>query len=501
MPSTDTTNLAQRRGLFFPSAEIHANFPAGFFDYGPEGTKIKQRLVEHWRKTLVENEGGVEIDGSVILPESVFRASGHLENFNDPLVTCETCKTPYRADKLIEDKLGYEIPEGASADFFDQKIAELKIVCPKDKKPLGKTTQFNMMMEVELGAGKKSKGYLKPEACQNIFLDFPRIWKSGRIKLPIGIAQFGRAFRNEIAPRQGLLRTRELEHMDVEVFFNPYKINEVEKWEEIKDYKLQLYLLSDKKIHSLSCEEALKQKIVSGKIITYWLARAQQFFHSLNIPLEKIRFRELEKEARAFYAAETWDLEVKMDDAWVELAACNYRTDYDLKTHGKESKQDLSIREEGTPEKFIPHIFEISTGVGRTFWVMLDANFRKEKRGPEERLFLDLPPALAPYDVAVFPLMKKDGLAEHAEELSHHLRKQNLRVLYDEAGSIGKRYARADEIGVSFAITVDYQSLKDRSVTLRERTSMKQKRIEVDDLDEVFWNFSTGQRTFDDLAD
>lgn len=397
--------------------------------------------------------------------------------------------------------MGHEIPEGASTEFFDQKIIELKIVCPKDKKPLGKTTKFNMMLSTDIGPLKGTKAYLKPEACQNIFLDFTRIWKSGRVKLPIGIGQVGKAYRNEIAPRQGLLRTRELEQMDVEVFFNPAKINDVEKWEQVKDYKLQLYLLSDKIIHSISCHEAVEKKIVSGKLIAYWLARAQQFFNSLNIPIEKIRFRELEKEARAFYAAETWDLEAKMDENWIELAACNYRTDYDLKSHGKESKQDLSVREEGTPEKFIPHIFEISSGVGRTFLLMLDSNYRTEKRGPEERTMLDLPFEVAPYQVGVFPLMKKDGLAEKADELCSFLQSMNVNAFYDESGSIGKRYARADEIGVSFAITVDYESMEKRTVTIRERTSMKQKRVSVDDIDEIFWKFLTREKKFEDLAD
>lgn len=501
MPSAETNNLAARRGLFYPSAELHPNAPAGFYDYGPEGSRIKNRLIEHWRRTLIENEGNIEISGSITLPESVFRASGHLENFNDPLVVCETCKTPYRADKLIEEKTGEEIPEGAALDYFDKKLAELKIVCPKDKKPFPPASKFNMMMKVDIGAVKGVHAYLRPEACQSIFLSFPRLWKSGRIKLPVGIAQVGRAFRNEIAPRQGVLRVREFDQMDVEVFFNPKKINEIEKWDDVKDYALNLYLLKDKKVHSITCEKAVADKIVSGKLVAYYLARTQQFFHSLNIPLEKMRFRELEAEARAFYAAETWDFEVQMDNAWIELAACNYRTDHDLSTHGKEAKQEVGIKEDGATEKFVPHIFEISMGTDRTFLVMLDANYRHEKRGAEERTFLDLPKAVAPYDVCVFPLMKKDGLAEHAEELAKHLRNQNLRVCYDESGSIGKRYARMDEIGVPYAITVDYQSLEDRSITLRERTGMKQKRVEVDDLDEVFWHFSTGEKHFEDLAD
>ncbi len=521
MPYADVQNLALRRGLYFPSAEIYADAPAGFFYYGPEGTRIKQRLVQFWRKCLVENEGIYEIDGSIVLPEAVFRASGHLENFADPLVTCTKCNTPFRADKLIEEALKTEIPEGASMDYFDSKIMELKLVCSKCKSPFGKTQRFNMMMKTAVGTGGNISGYLKPESCQNIFLDFSRIWKSGRVTLPFGIAQVGKTFRNEIAPRQGLLRCRELEQMDVEIFFNPTKINEVERWEEVKDYQLNLYLLKDNQMHSISCAEAVEGGIVSGRLIAYYLARTQQFAEKLNIPLETIRFRELETEARAFYAKETWDFEVQLDEGWLELAACNYRSDHDLKTHSQVSKQDLQVREDSgvsqgdTPprssqpklaEKFYPHIFEISMGVGRTFFAMIDATLKKEVRGAEEQWNLDLPLAVAPYLVGVFPLMKKDGLYEKAFGLFHKLQASNIPTLFDEKGSIGKRYARMDEIGVPYAITVDYDTMDEKSkqfntVTLRERNSMKQKRAPIEALEEIFWNFSTGKKSFEDLED
>lgn len=538
MPYADVQNLALRRGLYFPSAEIYADAPAGFFDFGPEGTRIKQRLVQFWRKCLVENEGIHEIDGSIVLPEAVFRASGHLENFADPLVTCMKCNTPFRADKLIEEALKTEIPEGASMDYFDQKIIELKLVCSKCKSPFGKTQRFNMMMKTSVGTAGNVTAYLKPESCQNIFLDFSRIWKSGRVSLPFGIAQVGKTFRNEIAPRQGLLRVRELEQMDVEIFFNPSKINEVERWEEVKEYKLNLYLLKDKQVHSLSCAEAVEGGIVSGRLIAYYLARTQQFVEKLNIPLEIIRFRELEAEARAFYANETWDFEVQLDEGWLELAACNYRGNHDLKTHSEVSKQDLQVKEDsgvsqgdtlsrssqptfsekvdqkpvrpdGTgpklAEKFFPHVFEISMGVGRTFFAMIDATLKKEVRGAEERWNLDLPLAVAPYLAGVFPLMKKDGLYEKAFGIFHKLHASNISALFDEKGSIGKRYARVDEIGVPYAITVDYDTLDEKSkqfntVTLRERNSMKQKRVPIAALEEIFWNFSTGKKSFEDLA-
>jgi glycyl-tRNA synthetase len=506
MPYADVQNLALRRGIYFPTAEIYADAPAGFYEYGAEGTRIKQRMISYWRKLMVENENHHEIDGSIILPEAVFRASGHLENFADPLISCTKCHTPYRADKLIEEATKEEIPEGASMEYFDSKIAELKLVCTKCKSHLGKTQRFNMMMKTFVGTQGNVPGYLKPESCQNIFLNFSRIWKSGRVTLPFGIAQVGKTFRNEIAPRQALLRARELEQMDVEVFFNPAKINEVDRWEEVKDYALQLYLLKDKQIHSISCAEAVEQGIVSGKLIAYYLARTQQFAEKLNIPLEGMRFRELEAEARAFYAKETWDFEVLLDDSWLELAACNYRSDHDLKTHASVSKTDLQVKEEGSADKFYPHIFEISMGVGRTFTAMLNSTLKKETRGTEERWNLDLPVPVAPYHVGVFPLMKKDGLYEKAFEIFQQLQAANISTLFDEKGSIGKRYARIDEIGVPYAITVDYETLDANhenynTITLRDRNSMQQKRVALEDLEEVFWNFSTGKRSFDDLEE
>ena len=501
MSLQDVTNLAARRGLYFPSAEIYHDAHAGFFDYGPEGARIKHRIIQLWRRLLVEREGALEIDGSTILPESVFRASGHLENFNDPLVICSTCKTPYRVDKLVEEKVGHEIPEGASLEYFDQKVVELNLVCPKDKKPFEKTTKFNMMMRVEIGAAKGNPGYLKPESCQNIFLDFIRIWKQGRVKLPLALAQVGRTYRNEIAPRQGLLRKREFEQMDVEVFFNPEKINEIENWDDVKNYKLNLYLLIDKEVHALTCQEAVDQNVVSGKLIAYYLARTQQLGEFLGIPLNTMRFRELEQEARAFYAAETWDFEARMDENWVELAACNYRTDHDLKTHAQQSKNDLQVREEGNATKFFPHIFEISMGVDRVLLTTLNAAYKKETRGTEERVFLGLPARIAPFKVGVYPLMKKDGLSEEAYKIFQELQRMSVNALYDESGSIGKRYARGDEIGIPFGITVDYDTLKEQTVTLRERNSMTQKRVPVEALDEIFWKFSTGRKTFDDLSD
>ncbi|MDO8627247.1 MAG: His/Gly/Thr/Pro-type tRNA ligase C-terminal domain-containing protein [Candidatus Diapherotrites archaeon] len=265
----------------------------------------------------------------------------------------------------------------------------------------------------------------------------------------------------------------------------------------MENYKLNLYLLKDKKVHKISCSEAADKKIVSGKIIAYYLARVQQLYEKYGFQNEKLRFRELEEEARAFYAKETWDFEIQTsDEDWVEISACNYRTDYDMKRHGEFSKKDFSIKEEGDVEKFIPHIFEISTGIDRTFYLVLDNAFRKEKRGPEERIFLDLNPKISPYIAGIFPLMKKDGLYEKAHEIWEELRSWNLDVFFDEKGSIGKRYARIDEIGVPFGITVDYDTLKDGTVTLRDRNSLEQKRVKITELQKLLQELELGKTRF-----
>jgi glycyl-tRNA synthetase len=282
--------------------------------------------------------------------------------------------------------------------------------------------------------------------------------------------------------------------MEIEIFFNPDKINEVPNFGEVEKYALNLLLSGQKAVKKVSCSEASSKKIVSGKFIAYYLFRVQQFYEKMGIPLEKMRFRQLDSDERAFYAKETWDFEVETDLGWIELMACNYRTDYDLKGHAKESKQSLEVNEQG--KKFIPHVFELSAGIDRAFYVSIDLAFRKEKRGPEERIFLKLPAKIAPFLCAVFPLVKKDGLFEKAKEIFDELNGSELNVLFDEKGSIGKRYARVDEIGVPYAITIDFDTMKDNTVTLRERDSMAQKRVKVSELPVLLWKLQAGKEKF-----
>lgn len=495
--SEDLMNLALRRSLFYPAAEIYSGAPSGFWEFGPVGEKIRSKVIDLWRKELVEKEGFLEIHGAQILPEAVFKASGHLASFSDPIVQCKKCNSLHRADQLIAEKTKDIVPESMAIEELSALIKKHGVACPKcGGKDFGEVKKFNMMMKVDIGATGAQPCYLRPETCQSIFLDFQRMFKTQRVSLPVGIAQAGNSFRNEIAPRNSLLRAREFGQMEIEIFFNPAKINDVAKFEEIAGYKLNLMTLHDKEPKAISCKEAVEKKIISAKLIAYFLARVQQTWSKFGIPVTAMRFRELANDEKAFYSKESWDFEVETDLGWIELIACNYRTDYDLSGHARESKVDLKVKEEGDVQAFIPHIFELSAGIDRTFFVSMLLNYKKEKRGPEERVFLTLPAKIAPFLVGVFPLVKKDGLLEKGLALEKELLSFGFNVFFDESGSIGKRYARVDEVGVPFGITLDYDTLKDNSVTIRERDSLEQKRVKIEALPELLWKLQLGKIDF-----
>jgi len=468
--------LAGRRGFFFQSCEIYPDSSSGFFDYGPLGVSLKNRIIKLWRKMLVKRDKMIEIDGSQIMSKSVFEASGHLKSFSDPFVKCEKCKFISRADKLIEEKTGKAIPEKLNDEEYDELIKKNNILCPKCKSRLGKTKRWNMMFKVGVGA-ENNEAFLRPETCQSIYVDFPRLFATTRIKLPIGIAQIGKSFRNEISPRQSLLRMREFTQGEIEIFFNPKK-TAAENFSEVNDYELQIS--ANKKIQSISVKNAVSKKIISNEMIAYYLALLQQFFEALGIDKKKMRFRPLGDDEKAFYAKEAWDFEVETSLGWVELVACNNRSDYDLNAHAKQSKHNFEVMDEN--EKVLPHIFELSMGIDRIIYTLLDLSFDKEKVDNEERIVLKFKPLTAPIQVAVFPLVNKDGLPEIAKKIYSDL--IDFDISYDSSGSIGKMYRRQDEIGTPFCITVDHQTKEDKTVTLRERDSMKQVRIKIDRLKE-----------------
>lgn len=488
-------DLALRRSIFFPSAEIYGESFSGFWDYGFYGTAIKNKIIDSWRKDLVEKEGLIEIDGAQVLPEKVFQASGHLDNFNDPLVQCTKCHALHRADSLLGEE--FELTEGTPTERFDELIQKNKIKCPSCKGTLSKTKKFNLMMGINVGATGKLKGFLRPETCQNIFLNFSRIQKTMRKNLPFGIAQTGKCFRNEIAPRNSILRIREINQMEIEVFFNPEKINEIENFKEVEDFKVRVLLNKKNLIEEIKAKELVSKKIVSGNLVAYYLARLQQFYEGLGIPRNKLRFREVEEEERAFYSRETWDFEVETSLGWIELVANNYRTDYDLKAHQNVSSKKLKVKEED--KEFIPHVYEISAGVDRTLYVLLELALREETKKGEKRLFLSLSPKVSPFVAGVFPLVNKDGLDKKAKEIYENLLQHKLSVFFDSKGSIGKRYARIDEVAIPFALTFDFDSLKDKTVTIRERDSTEQKRVLIKELPELLWKLSTEQTTFKEI--
>ncbi len=469
-------DLALRKGFFLPAGEIY-NGPAGFYDYGPNGAALKRKFIELWRKMIVIEDEMVELDGSQILPEAGYRSSGHLEHFVDPLVLCTKCNAEHRADKLISDKLKKEIPENLSSKEFDDLIKEHKLACPNCKGKLGDVHKFNMMFRFGVGAKAASATEhvgLRPETCQNIFIDFPRIYKTNRLKLPIGIAQVGKSFRNEISPRQSLLRQREFTQAEAEIFINP-KVK-FDKFKKIKSYKLRLLPNGKKEQILISANQAVQKGIISNEFTAYYLTLLQKFFEELGI--KKFRFRQLTDKERAFYAKESWDFEVETDIGWLELVACNYRGDHDLKSHSEGSKTDMSVLD--NTEKVLPHIFELSLGVDRCLYVLLEQSFAEEKVNNEDRIILKLKPRLAPVFAAVFPLVNKDKLPKVAEAVYEMLKQYGS--VYDGTGSIGKRYRRMDEIGCPVCITVDFDSLKKKDVTVRDRDTMKQKRIKIKNL-------------------
>lgn len=487
--------ICKRRGIIFPTAEIYGGF-SGFFDYGPIGLRIKKKIVEDWRKFFLKNENIVEIEGNVILPEEVFKASGHLNSFVDPITQCKKCKSLFRADQLIEDLTG-KFVEGLGTEELSKIIREKNIRCPNCRGELSEVKIFNLLFKTEVGPIGGKFGYLRPETAQNIFLNFKRVFEASRAKLPFGIAQVGLSFRNEISPRRFLIRLRSFQQMEIEMFVDPEKINECPKFKEIENVELKILTREAQKKGEkevkVKAKEAFDKKIVPNKWLLYFMVKELIWFKSLGIPGEFIRFRHLLEEETPHYSKTNFDLEIKFDFGWKESVGNAYRSNYDLKKHSEFSKVDLSVVENG--RKIIPHVIEPSFGIERPFFAILLYNFREDERGWSWFAF---PPKIAPFLAGIFPLVKKDGLAEKAKEVFNLLR-DCFDVFYDEKGSIGKRYARADEIGIPFAITIDYQTLKDDTVTIRDRDTTNQKRVKVKDLKNLLWKLMNEEVKFEEI--
>lgn len=417
------TSLAKRRGFIFQSSEIYGGYQ-GFWDYGPVGVELKNNIKREWWKSMVyEREDVVGLDAAVIMNPAVWEKSGHLKAFSDPLVECKVCHKRIRADSVDEIE-GHEKTHKEKKNIWTE---------PKT---------FNLMTEVLLGTTEpKEKAYLRGEITQGVFTNFKNVTDSTRVKIPFGIAQTGKAFRNEITPGNFTFRSREFEQMELEYFVRP-------------------------------------DESVSKENFEYWKEARMKWYIELGIEKSKLRFRDHEPEKRAHYAKYATDIEYEAPFGWSEFEGIHHRGDFDLKNHG------LTYKDNITGEEFTPWVIETSGGVDRAMLFFLIDSYKEEG----ERVFLKLNPKIAPYKVAVFPLLaNKPDLVGKAREIYHTLKK-NFVVAWDDRGNIGKRYYAQDEIGTPWCITVDFQSLDDATVTVRDRDSAKQERIDIDKLSEYFQN-------------
>jgi len=493
-------DVCKRRGFVSPTAEIYGG-AGGFFDYGPLGTLMRQKIIELWRQSFVLDEDKVfEISGSTLLPESVFQASGHLESFDDPLVQCAKCNSMYRADDIIKRNTG-ESAEGLPIAELDKKIQENEIKCPNCQGELGNTRQFNLMFKTEIGATGGINGYLRPETAQNIFINFKRLAGFMRNKLPFGIAQFGSSFRNEISPRSFLIRGREFEQMEIEMFYDPEKANEHPRWEEVADIEINIVTrdMQEKgweKPLTMTTEEAVTKKHVPNQYLAYYLALETEMLLVLGVKAEDFWFRHMQDHETPHYSAGNYDLEANLSIGHMEIVGNALRTDYDLLKHAKASKSNYEIVVD--EKKILPHVCEPSLGVGRILYTVLEKCYREDDRG---WTWFQFPPTVAPLEVAVFPLMKKDGLAEFAIDVHTELKEAGYLSFYDESGKIGKRYARADEVGIPFCVTIDYDSLKEYTVTIRDRDTMEQIKLPLEDLEVALGELMEGDSDFQEFID
>ncbi len=485
--SIETLNsLIKRRGFIWgPSPEIYGGL-AGFYSYGPAGMELKNNILNLFRRELRYFRFS-EVECPTIMPEIVWKASGHLERFIDPIFRCEKCSVLIRTDKYLIENYPEEAKDGMSFAEMESLMKLKNISCPKCGKPFEKIEKYNLMLETKVGAD--TVVYLRPETATTTYLLFDLLDEDARKQYPIRVFQYGKAYRNEISPRQGVLRMRAFDQFELQMFIGKEQEMKFEDYEDFKQNKLPLldWMLQDKNLttpNSISLEEAIKKKVLKKPAYAYCLYIAYYLTLKLGVPENNIRFRQHSPNERAHYADDAWDLEVKTKQfGWVEICGVHDRTDYDLRRHGEFSKKDFSIAMGDDPKaKEIPQILEIAFGPDRIAYMLLDNAFTVE----EDRLNLKLNPALAPNTVAVFPLVKnKENIRKLALKIYYDLLENRIKSFYDEAGSIGKRYRRQDELGTPFCITIDYDSLENNTITLRDKDSMEQSRVEISKISEI----------------
>jgi len=470
--------LAKRRGIFWPSYEIYGGVK-GLITLGNVGFEIKRRLENLWIKYFVYSRNFQIIESPVIGPRSVYVASGHEAQFTDKALKCDKCGSVFRADHLLSEA-GINVPEGASLEYIDELVANNMVKCPNCGEKFSKSFQWLLMFKTEIGLG--DLGYLRPETAQGIFTEFKRLYVHGRSSLPMGVAQVGMFFRIEVSPRQGPIRLREFTIMEVEFFFDP-ETNTGPSDDRYLEETLPLLTAEDQEkgvseLRNVKVKDAIKNNFFSNNWIPFFLVLTKSFLNALWIPDGSYRFREKLPNERAHYAKQLFDCEVMLESwGWTEVAGFAYRTDYDLSGHMKVSGEDMSIFISSTNKRIIPHVVEPSFGAERLLYALLEYSLRIDE---DKRVYLSLPPYLAPFDVSVFPLLSKPEFIAKAKEVADRL--DGFKVNFDDSGSIGRRYARADEIGIPFAVTIDYQTFSDNTVTLRFRDTKEQRRISIDEL-------------------
>ena len=571
---TAVNELARRRGFFWQSYEIYGGV-SGFVTYGVLGARLKQNIERKLRELFVNKLGMLEIESPVITPSEVFEASGHVAHFKEPLVECQKCGKRFRADHLLEEiaKMSEADAEKLSLDEIEEAIEKNKIRCPDCGGTFGKPETFLTMFKTTIGPYSKAVGYGRPEAAQGIFVEFNRLYGLAREKLPFGVLQLGHALRNEISPRQGLIRLREFTIADLEFFFDPeepscYLLEEVEN-EKLRFLRAETRLKRSEDITEATVKNALEKGIIKLEWQAVFMAYAKKLLAELGVPADKQRFIEKLPWEKAHYSRQTFDQQVLVERwGWVEVSGHADRGDYDLKSHMEHSGADmrvfkehqkpvekelvavkpvmaklgpifkgeaakvaaelskvdpeelemslkkngyyvlgkhkilqehLDIQRQKTVERgrhFIPQVVEPSFGSDRLLYVALECAYRLK----DDRVILGFPRDIAPVQVGVYPLMSKDGLPEKALEVHKTLVDEGFLAEYDEAGSIGRRYARADEIGAQLGVTVDYDTLNDGTVTIRDRDSWKQVRTRIENLKGFLHDYFRGKISFDQLC-
>ena len=497
----EITSFCKEKGYVYQTAEIYGGL-SGFFDLGPLGVDLNNNIKNFWWKRFVHQRDDIfGIDGAIITHPKVWEASGHVDNFMDLMVTCSQCKEKIRADHFIEDKLGIAA-DGMKADEVNETIQKNDLKCPNCGGGFKETSDFNLMFTTNVGpkVSKENTSFLRPETAQLIFTNFKLVAEHSRAKLPFGIAQVGKAFRNEISPRDFIFRAREFEQMEIEYFIHPDDVSNCPWVEEA--YETEFNILTAEmqekgieKTKKVKGKQAYEEGIIKTPWHVYWLHHALKFYIDLGANPENFRLREHLQKEKSHYALETWDIDYKFPFGWKELTGAANRTDYDLNQHIKHSKKDLSIFDENTQKKVVPFVVaEPSFGVGRSFFVFINEAFSDDKERGNKVLKLD--PRVAPIKVGVFPLVNK--LQDEAKEVHDEL-KIDYPAKFDRSGSIGRRYARADEEGIPFCVTYDFDSREDDSLTIRDRDSTIQKRVKRVELKETLQKLINKEKKFSDI--